>query len=67
MDYSDGCGSKSTIKFDIHLGGYNRIQTLLHNLYYCLLVVSTTFASLIIYTILWDGKWGSGGAKPPRR
>ena len=21
VDYSDGCGSKSTIKFDVHLGG----------------------------------------------
>ena len=65
VDYSDGCGSKSTAKFDVHLKGSGRIQTLLHNLCYCLPVVSTMFASLIIYTILWDGKWGSGGLSPP--
>ena len=65
MDYSDGCGSKSTTKFDVYLGVSGRLQTLLHNLCYCLPVVSTTFASLIIYTMLWDGKWGSGGLCPP--
>ena len=35
VDYNDGCGSKSTIKFDVHLGGSGRLQMLLHNLCYC--------------------------------
>ena len=67
MRISDGCGSKSTVKFDVHLGESGRLQTLLHNLCYCLPVISTTFASLIIYTILRDGKWGVWGASTPRR
>ena len=46
VDCSDDCGSKSIIKFsksiikfDVHLGGSGRLQTLLHNLCCCLPVV----------------------------
>ena len=67
VDYSDNCGSKSTINFDAHLGGRVSFRHC-----YTIFVTargffSTMFASLIIYTILWDGKWGVWGAKPPRR
>ena len=33
---------------------------------YCLPVVLTTFASLIIYTILWYSKWGGLGGEAPQ-
>ena len=64
---SDGCGSKSTISLTFIQEGSGRLQTLLHNLCYCLPVVSTTFASLIIYAIFLNSKLGVWGAKPPRR
>ena len=54
--YSADCGSKSTMKFDADLGDSGELQTLLHNLCYCSWTFLSTFASLIIYTILWDGK-----------
>ena len=56
MGYSNDCGSKSTIKFDAHLGSrvsFRRCYTIFVT---ARGLFSTTFVSLEKYSILWDDK-----------
>ena len=67
VEYSDNCGSKSTINFDAHLGGWVSFRRCYTIFVTACGFFSMTFALLIIHTISWDGKWDVRGAKPPRR
>ena len=62
VDYSDNCGSKSTINFDAHLGGSGELQTLLHNLCYCSWIFFNNVCIIDnIYNLVgrYMGVWGA--------
>ena len=71
VDCSDDCGSKSIIKFsksiikfDVHLGGSGRLQTLLHNLCCCLPVVFNDVRIIDEIYNLVERLMGVWGASP---